>query len=111
MASYDQRNWFRVPTQFVANQLVINYTPEKDEISYAYFTPYDYARQLTLINQVQQFEQCQYTLLGNTPDNNNIDLLTAGQPGVGKKTICENSLVGENNELETGRRHPIFPPN
>jgi murein tripeptide amidase MpaA len=87
LASYDKINWFRVPTQFINNQLVINYTPTKDEISYAYFTPYDYARQQTFIKQVQQFEQCQHTQLANTIDNNSIDLLTIGKPDIDKKAI------------------------
>ncbi|MCP5076544.1 MAG: hypothetical protein GY951_00580, partial [Psychromonas sp.] len=39
MASYDGLTWFRVPTKFIDNQLVINYTPAKSAISYAYFTP------------------------------------------------------------------------
>ena len=87
MASYDQINWFRVPTQFINKQLVINYTPKKDEISYAYFTPYDYARQQTFIKKVQPFEQCQHTILASTHDNNSIDLITIGEPDMGKKSI------------------------
>lgn len=87
MASYDQINWFRVPTKFINKELVINYTPTKDDISYAYFTPYDYARQQKFINQVQQVEQCQHTILASTRDNNAIDLLTIGEPELGKKAI------------------------
>jgi len=87
MASYDQINWFRVPTQFINKQLVINYTPTKDDISYAYFTPYNYERQQTFIKQVQQLEQCQHTMLTSTHDNNAIDLLTIGEPTRGKKAV------------------------
>ena len=87
MASYDQKTWFRVPTQFIDNQLVINHTPTKNDVSYAYFTPYDYARQQAFVNQIQQFEQCQHTILTNTHDNNTIDLLTIGKPDIGKKAI------------------------
>jgi murein tripeptide amidase MpaA len=87
MASYDHINWFRVPTQFINNQLEINFTPTEDEISYAYFTPYDYARQQAFIKQVKQFEQCHHTILTHTHDNNSIDLLTMGEPAQGKKAI------------------------
>jgi len=87
MASYDKINWFRVATTFINNQLIINHTPEKAEISYAYFTPYDYARQQTFIKQVQKFEQCEHTVLTKTIDNNAIDLLTIGEPGISKKAI------------------------
>jgi len=87
MASYDKINWFRVATTFINNQLIINHTPAKAEISYAYFTPYDYAGQQAFIKQVQQFEQCEHTILAKTANNNAIDLLTIGKPGIGKKAI------------------------
>jgi murein tripeptide amidase MpaA len=92
MASYDQINWFRVPTQFINNELVINYTPTKDEISYAYFTPYDHARQQTFIKQVQQLEQCQHTILTSTLDNNSIDLLTIGEPAIDQTTMSKKAI-------------------
>jgi murein tripeptide amidase MpaA len=87
LASYDRKTWFRVPTQFINDQLVINFTPAQDEITYAYFTPYDYARQNKFIKQAAQFEHCQHTTVANTLDNNAIDLLTIGQPEAGKKNI------------------------
>lgn len=87
MASYDQVNWFRVPTQFIDNQLVINFTPKSDVISYAYFTPYDHARQQAYTKQVQQFTHCQHTQLAKTFDNNAIELFTIGTPDVGKKVV------------------------
>ncbi|MCP4324558.1 MAG: carboxypeptidase family protein, partial [Alteromonadales bacterium] len=87
MASYDGLTWFRVPTKFIDNQLVINYTPAKSAISYAYFTPYDYKRQQSFIKKVQQHEQCHHIVLANTHDNNAIDLLTIGKPDNNKKSI------------------------
>ncbi len=87
MASYDQVNWFRVPTQFIDNQLVINFTPTSDDISYAYFTPYDHARQQAYMKKIQQFTHCQHTQLTSTFDNNVIDLLTIGTPDVDKKVV------------------------
>lgn len=87
MASYDKSNWFRVPTQYTNNELVINFTPTEDEITYAYFTPYEYARQQTFIKQTQKFEQCQHTRLAITHDENAIDLLTIGKAATDKKSI------------------------
>ncbi len=87
MASYDKVNWFRVPTKFIDNQLVINYTPTKNDISYAYFTPYDYKKQQSFIEKIQQHEQCHYTVLGSTKDKNTIDLITIGEPDKNKKSI------------------------
>ncbi len=87
MASYDQINWFRVPTKYKNDELVINYTPKHNDISYAYFTPYDYARQQQFIIQVQQSAQCQHSVLTTTQERNAIDLLTIGKPAKDKKSI------------------------
>ena len=50
VASYDQQTWFRVPTEYDGQQLTIQHTPEYDSISYAYFTPYTYARHRQVIS-------------------------------------------------------------
>src|SRR5690625_2176594 len=40
VASTDRVNWFRVPTRFDGQQLVIEPTPDSDIVNYAYFAPY-----------------------------------------------------------------------
>jgi len=92
MASYDKINWFRVPTQFINKELVINYTPSKDEISYAYFTPYDYTKQQKFIKEIQKVAQCKHTVLANTLDNNAIDLLTIGEPAIEQTTMDKKAI-------------------
>ena len=39
-ASYDRRNWFRVPTSYENGVLTINHTPLSNSVYYAYFEPY-----------------------------------------------------------------------
>jgi murein tripeptide amidase MpaA len=87
LASYNNVDWFRVPTKFTNNELVIEYTPTKTAISYAYFTPYQFERQKEFITQANKFSLCQHTQLGVTDNQNPIDLLTIGLPGNGKKSV------------------------
>jgi murein tripeptide amidase MpaA len=49
VASYDHRHWFRVPTEFDGQRLVISHMPERDSIYYAYFEPYSWERHLDLL--------------------------------------------------------------
>ena len=41
VASYDRVYWFRVPTEFDGEKLIISVTPEYDSV---YFAPYSYER-------------------------------------------------------------------
>lgn len=43
-ASYDRREWFRVPTDFDGTNLIITHTSQFDSVFYAYFTPYSFER-------------------------------------------------------------------
>lgn len=72
MASYDRENWFRLPTTYNSGELVIRHTPIEDSISYAYFTPYDYARQQMLVQASPQSDICQLTSLITTADGHHL---------------------------------------
>lgn len=48
-ASYDLARWFRVPTSFDGETLVIRHAPAKPEVYYAYFAPYPGARRERLL--------------------------------------------------------------
>ena len=51
VASYDHRHWFRVPTAFDGERLVITHVPERDSVYYAYFEPYSWERHLDLLGR------------------------------------------------------------
>ncbi|MGJ3501110.1 Zinc carboxypeptidase [Piscirickettsia salmonis] len=79
VASYDKEHWFRIPSHYDGNALTIKHTPEANSIYYAYFTPYSYERHQELIGHAQQHNQCEVSLLGQTVDGRDLDLLTLGQ--------------------------------
>ena len=86
-ASYDGEDWFRVPTSYIDGELIITHTPEHDQIYYAYFAPYSMERHAQLIAKASEHADVTHTVLGQTLDGQDLDLLTIGKPGKGKKSI------------------------
>lgn len=86
-ASYDGDSWFRVPTSYVNGELIIKHTPEQDQVYYAYFAPYTMKRHADLIAKHSAHTDVKHTVLGQTLDGQNLDMLTIGEPGAGKKSI------------------------
>ncbi|GHE82630.1 M14 family metallopeptidase [Thalassotalea profundi] len=87
VASYDREHWFRVPTEFDGQNLIIKFTPDYDSTYFAYFAPYSYERHQDLIHNAQLDIDCQLQVLGQTHDGRDISLLKIGEEGAGKKTI------------------------
>ncbi len=87
VASYDRQFWFRVPTEFDGTTLSIKHTPEYNSVYYAYFAPYSMEQHRDLIGAVIGSSICDLTVLGQTLDGQDMDLLTIGAPGKGKKSI------------------------
>jgi murein tripeptide amidase MpaA len=86
-ASYDRKSWFRVPTTYENNELVIEHTPEHNAVYYAYFAPYSMERHADLIAKSQLDERVSASVIGQTLDGQDMDLLTIGTPTAGKKKI------------------------
>ncbi len=78
VASYDRVNWFRVPTHFDGETMMIEHTPLADSVYYAYFEPYSYEQHLNLIGQAQGSGLCCLRDLGNTIQGRDINLLIIG---------------------------------
>jgi len=86
-ASYNRQSWFRVPTKFENGELVIEHTPEHDEICYAYFAPYSMQQHAELIAKAQSNPGVTASIMGQTLDGQDMDLLTIGTPGADKKNM------------------------
>lgn len=84
--SYDRESWFRVATAYDSGVLSIHHTPEQDLVYYAYFAPYSMTRHADLVSRAQRNSLVQASILGQTLDGQNIDLLTIGEPATGKLT-------------------------
>lgn len=95
VASYDREEWFRIPAEFDGDTLSFNVMPEYRSMYFAYFAPYSYDRHQDLLHGAQTHHNCQLETLGVTLDNNDISILTIGEPAEGKKNIWI-----------TGRQHP-----
>jgi len=76
VASYDRQHWFRVPTDYVDGQLVIDFEVERDSVYLAYFAPYSYERHLDLLGFAESSEFCRSQHLGSTLDGRDMTLLT-----------------------------------
>ncbi|MEL6115790.1 M14-type cytosolic carboxypeptidase [Photobacterium sp. SP02] len=87
VASYDREEWFRIPAEFDGDTLRFKVIPEQRSMYFAYFAPYSYDRHLDLLHQAQMNFNCELETLGCTLDNNDISLLTIGEPAEGKKKI------------------------
>jgi murein tripeptide amidase MpaA len=87
VASYDRKNWFRVPASYDGEVLTIEHTPEYNSVFYAYFVPYSYEKHLDLIHSSQLSPLCVAESIGKTVQGRDIDLLTIGYPGKDKKKI------------------------
>ena len=57
VASYDEKNWFRVPTEYDGSTLTIKHTAVESTTSYAFFVPYLTAQREALL------QECESSLL------------------------------------------------
>ncbi|MEE9272667.1 MAG: M14-type cytosolic carboxypeptidase [Robiginitomaculum sp.] len=94
-ASYDKKDWFRVPTRFEDEKLIIEHTPMHGSVYYSYFAPYSMEMHANLIASTQMLPDVYASVLGETLDGQDMDLLTIGDPGKGKKVMWV-----------IGRQHP-----
>jgi murein tripeptide amidase MpaA len=87
VASYDRRQWFRVPTTFDGRTLEISHLADRDCVWYAYFEPYSWERHLDLLGRVEDSPLARVRDLGNTVEGRDINLVTVGAPGPGKRAL------------------------
>ena len=87
VASYDREHWFRVPTSYDDKTLTIAHTPAHDSVYYAYFAPYSMERHADLVARIAVRPGVTQEVLGATLDGQDMDLLTIGEAGEGKRTI------------------------
>ena len=87
VASYDRVRWFRVPTRFDGNAMVVSHTPERNSVYYAYFEPYSWDRHLDLIARMDATGVARVSNLGATIDGRDVDLVTVGEAAAGRLPV------------------------
>lgn len=80
VASYDRRKWFRIEsTHYVNGQLIVEHTPARDSVHYAYFEPYSHERHLDLVARVQSSPFARLACLGETVQGRDLDRVVVGE--------------------------------
>ena len=73
--SHDHQNWFRADTQFDGQVMSVNFTPETQNVYFAYFEPYSHERHLDLLGSAANSEHVTHERLGSTLDGRDMSLL------------------------------------
>lgn len=88
VASYDRQIWFRIETTRYENgKLIIEHTPERDSIFYAYFEPYSLERHLDLVSRADASPFARLRNLGSTVEGRDLDMVVVGQPAPRRKPV------------------------
>jgi murein tripeptide amidase MpaA len=96
VASTDRENWERLETDYTDGVLNIHVVPEADTLWIAYFAPYSMERHGDLIANAQSSNRVHLSVLGQTLDGQDIDLLHFSDGSGGEKKKC----------WITARQHP-----
>ena len=98
VASYDRQHWFRIAaTRYENGELIVEHTPERDSVYYAYFEPYSHERHLDMIARAAMSPSARVRRLGSTVDGRDLDLVVVGddQPGRAPIWIIARQHPGE----------------
>ena len=75
VASYDQRDWFRVPSRFEEGALKFDIEPQHEQIWFAYFEPYSRERHALLIEDAQRLAGAELFATGKSIEGRPIELM------------------------------------
>lgn len=95
VVSDDLMNWKRVPTSYDGTHLTIETSLNRSSIYVAYFAPYTLERHSQLVAGALASAEAKVSVLGQTLDGRDLDMVTIGRPGANKRNIWV-----------TARQHP-----
>jgi murein tripeptide amidase MpaA len=87
VASYDHKNWFRVPSSFDGKALNFSFTPEHEQAWLAYFEPYSRERHEWLVGQALEQPDMHLLATGKSIEGRDLPLLRKGDGAAGKRKI------------------------
>ena len=87
VASYDGKDWFRVPSQYDGVALRFGLEPTQEQIWFAYFEPYTRERHDWLVEQALNKADMQLIAVGKSAEGREIPLLRKGDGDPGKRKI------------------------
>ncbi|MEO1553301.1 MAG: M14-type cytosolic carboxypeptidase [Pseudomonadota bacterium] len=87
VVSEDMMDWRRVPTSYDGQSLTIETVLNVNAIYVAYFAPYSSERHSMLVAGAQNYSEGRISVLGQTLDGRDLDLITLGEAGPEKRNI------------------------
>lgn len=87
VASYDRQHWFRVPTTYDGQEMVVECTPERDSVYFAYFEPYSWERHLSLLGAAENSPLARVLDLGSSVEGRDLNLIEIGAPASHKRQV------------------------
>ena len=78
LASYDDVNWFRIPTRYDGSHLIWSLKPKNQVVSFAFFVPYQAHQRETLLQEATAASHITQSLLGKSLNDQDIMCLTIG---------------------------------
>lgn len=87
-ASYDRKAWLRVPnTRYDGKQLIIEFTPQREQVWLAYFEPYSHERHQDLVARCNTAPGVQVRRFGGSVQGRDLDLVRVGEPEFSKRRV------------------------
>ena len=87
VVSDDLMDWRRVPTSYDGKRLAIETELNVNAIYVAYFAPYSSERHQMLVAGAQSYADARISVLGQTLDGRDLDLITIGEAGADKRNV------------------------
>lgn len=87
VVSDDLMDWRRVPTSYDGKRLAIETELNVNAIYVAYFAPYSSERHQMLVAGAQNYADARISVLGQTLDGRDLDLITIGEAGADKRNV------------------------
>jgi len=88
VASYDRHYWFRIhETRYEDGKLLVEHTPERNSVYYAYFEPYSLEQHLALIGRVEPSPFAEIDCVARSVEGRDIERITVGRIAPGRKPI------------------------
>jgi murein tripeptide amidase MpaA len=97
LASYNEDDWFRVPTQYDGTNLIFEHEAAEESTSYAFFVPYSAARREHFLKECEASPQTTRRQIGTSLQGRPLDLLVVGdeQRAAKKVWIIARQHAGE----------------
>ncbi len=87
VVSYDLEHWRRVPTSYDGQALTIETETGAGAVYVAYFAPYPMHRHRKLMARAGALPEATVSVLGQTLDGRDMDLITIGTPSADKRAL------------------------